>query len=157
MVVTARIERLRLAETFTIARESQDEADVVQVEISHDGVTGRGEGAPIARYAESAESARAFAVEHAALLGDDPFALEEIGARWRRSPGEQAAKAALDGALHDLVGKLLGVPVWRLLGLPRIGPPTSWTIWLGDPDDMARRAERVAGAVSAAEAEARRR
>jgi L-alanine-DL-glutamate epimerase-like enolase superfamily enzyme len=37
------------------------------------------------------------------------------------------------------------VPVWRLLGLRRQGPPTSWTIWLGDPDDMAQRAERVAG------------
>ena len=60
-------------------------------------------------------------------------------------PGEHAAKAALDAALHDLQGKLLGVPVWRLLGLPRTGPPTSWTIWLGDPDDMARRTERVEG------------
>jgi L-alanine-DL-glutamate epimerase-like enolase superfamily enzyme len=46
-------------------------------------------------------------------------------------------------ALHDLCGKLAGVPVWRLLGLRRAGPPTSWTIWLGDPDDMARRTERV--------------
>jgi L-Ala-D/L-Glu epimerase / N-acetyl-D-glutamate racemase len=35
--------------------------------------------------------------------------------------------------------------VWRLLGLRRAGPPTSWTIWLGDPDDMARRAELVRG------------
>jgi L-alanine-DL-glutamate epimerase-like enolase superfamily enzyme len=59
-------------------------------------------------------------------------------------PGENAAHAALDGALHDLQGKLLGVPVWRLLGLPRTGPPTSWTVWLGDPDDMARRAEKAA-------------
>src|SRR5439155_5729208 len=41
--------------------------------------------------------------------------------------------------------KLAGVPTWRLLGLRRAGPPTSWTIWLGDPDDMARRAERVRG------------
>jgi L-alanine-DL-glutamate epimerase-like enolase superfamily enzyme len=60
-------------------------------------------------------------------------------------PGEQAAKAALGAALHDLCGKLAGQPVWRLLGLRRAGPPTSWTIWLGDPDDMARRTERVRG------------
>jgi L-alanine-DL-glutamate epimerase-like enolase superfamily enzyme len=46
-------------------------------------------------------------------------------------------------ALHDLCGKAAGVPVWRLLGLRREGPPTSWTIWLGDPDDMARRTEHV--------------
>src|ERR671933_51694 len=50
----------------------------------------------------------------------------------------------LEAALHDLQGKLTGLPVWRLLGLRRAGPPTSWTVWLGDPDDMARRAERAA-------------
>src|SRR5262249_45401449 len=77
------------------------------------------------------------------LLGDDPFALEDVGERLSAIPGEQAAKAALDGALHDLQGKLLGVATHRLLGLPRTGPPTSWTIWLGDPDDMARRAEEA--------------
>jgi L-Ala-D/L-Glu epimerase len=54
-----------------------------------------------------------------------------------------AAKSAVDAALHDLCGKLTGRPVWQLLGLRRTGPPTSWTIWLGDPDDMARRAEQV--------------
>jgi len=143
--IDARIVRLRLAETFVIAREARDEEDVVQVELTHEGVTGRGEAAPIERYDESAESALAFVREHGPLVGDDPFALEQIGARLAAVPGEQAAKAALDAALHDLQGKLLGVPVWKLLGLPRIGPPTSWTIWLGDPDDMARRTERVAG------------
>src|SRR4029453_8292025 len=100
--------------------------------------------APIDRYDETGESALAFVVDHAGLLGDDPFALEEVGARLAEGPREHAAKAALDAALHALQGKLLGIPVWRLLGLPRTGPPTSWTIWLGDPDDMARRAEQAA-------------
>jgi L-Ala-D/L-Glu epimerase len=145
MEIAARTARLELAETFVIARESADWADVVQVEIRHGGHVGRGEAAPIERYHETAASALAFLEEHSALVGDDPFALEQIGARLAGIPGENAAKAALDAALHDLQGKLLGVPVWRLLGLPRVGPPTSWTIWLGDPDDMARRAERVAG------------
>lgn len=144
MDVGAQIVTLRLAETFVIARESQDAADVVHVTIEHQGLVGRGEAAPIDRYDETAESARAFVEEHGGLVGDDPFALEEIGARLAELPGEQAAKAALDAALHDLQGKLLGVPAWRLLGLPRTGPPTSFTIWLGDPDDMARRTERVA-------------
>jgi L-alanine-DL-glutamate epimerase-like enolase superfamily enzyme len=140
----AEIVRLHLAETFRISRETQDVADVVHVELRHAGVVGRGEAAPIERYAETAGSALAFVEEHGALLGDDPFALEEVGGRLADLPGEQAAKAALDAALHDLVGRLLGVPVWRLLGLPRVGPPTSWTVWLGDPDDMARRAEGAA-------------
>jgi len=142
--VAARIVRLQLAETFVIAREAADYADVVQVSLTHEGVTGHGEAAPIERYDESAESALRFIDDHGALVGDDPFALEDVGERLASIPGEQAAKSALDAALHDLQGKLLGVPVFKLLGLPRTGPPTSWTIWLGDPDDMARRAEGAA-------------
>ena len=142
MELAARITTLRLAETFVIAREASDEAEVVQVEVRHDGVSGFGEAAPIERYDESAASALAYVEEHASLLGDDPFALEEI--ERRLPPGQNAARAALDGALHDLQGKLLGIPIWQLLGLPRAGPPTSWTVWLGDPDDMARRAEQAA-------------
>lgn len=141
MEMSARVVTLKLAETFVISRESSDEDDVVQVELRHEGVSGFGEAAPIERYAESAASALAYLDEHAGLLGSDPFALEEIEARLPE--GENAAKAAIDGALHDLQGKLLGVPVWKLLGLPRAGPPTSWTVWLGDPDDMARRAAKA--------------
>ena len=141
MEVEARIVRLELAETFVIAREASDFADVVHVAVRHAGATGYGEAAPVERYDESARSAKRFVDERAELLGDDPFALEEIDERLAGVPGELAAKAALDAALHDLQGKLLGVPTGRLLGLPRSGPPTSWTVWLGDPDDMARRAE----------------
>src|SRR5262245_18348036 len=144
MEVEARIVRLQLAETFVIAREAADYADVVHVSLTHEGVTGFGEAAPVDRYGESAASALRFVDDHGRLVGDDPFALEDIGERLGAIPGEQAAKSALDAALHDLQGKLLGIPAFRLLGLPRTGPPTSWTIWLGDPDDMARRAEKAA-------------
>jgi L-alanine-DL-glutamate epimerase-like enolase superfamily enzyme len=128
-----------LAETFTIARSSEDEAEVVQVAVTHSGVTGYGEAAPIARYDESADSALAW-LEHV-TLGDDPWALDDIQAAL--PPGEQAARAAIDAALYDLQGKLVGQPVYKLLGLRRTGPPTSWTVWLGDPDDMARRAQKA--------------
>src|SRR2546421_12213935 len=134
-----------MAETFVIARGASDEAEAVFVEIRHDGVSGFGEANPIERYDESASSAFACLQEAEELLGDDPFALEAIGARLAERPGEHAAKAGIDAALHDLCGKLAGVPVWRLLGLERSGPPTSWTIWLGDPDDMAQRAEQGRG------------
>jgi L-alanine-DL-glutamate epimerase-like enolase superfamily enzyme len=142
--VDAQVQRLQLAETFVIARDSTDVADVVHVALSHKGVTGYGEAAPIDRYGESVDSAKSFVEEHAELIGDDPFALEDVGERLAAIPGEQAAKAAIDAALHDLQGKLLGLPAFQLLGLPRSGPPTSWTVWLGDPDDMAQRAEWVA-------------
>jgi L-alanine-DL-glutamate epimerase-like enolase superfamily enzyme len=138
---SARIVTLELAETFVISRSARDTEEVLVVELRHSGVSGFGEAAAIDRYAESAESARAYVEEQAATLGDDPFALEEV---LERLPAREfAARAALDAALHDLQGKLLGQPVWRVLGLRRAGPPTSWTVWLGDPDDMARRAEKA--------------
>jgi L-Ala-D/L-Glu epimerase len=139
--LSARIVTLDLAETFTIARGSQDTAEVVEVEIRHDDVSGFGEAAPIGRYGESAASALAYVQGVADRLGDDPFALDEV---MRRLPSEQfAARAAIDAALHDLSGKLAGEPVWRFLGLERLGPPTSWTIILGTPDEMAAKAARA--------------
>jgi L-alanine-DL-glutamate epimerase-like enolase superfamily enzyme len=138
--ISASIVTLRLAETFTISRSSEDEADVVQVEVRHGDVSGYGEAAPIEHYSETAASARAWLEQ--AELGDDPFALDEFAERL--PPGEQAARSALDAALYDLQGKLTNLPVYKLLGLRRAGPPTSWTIWLGDPDDMARRTEKIA-------------
>jgi L-alanine-DL-glutamate epimerase-like enolase superfamily enzyme len=141
MEVSARVVTLELAERFVISRSAQETADVVHVELEHKGERGYGEAAPSDRYGESAESALAYVQEHAERLGDDPWALDEIESDLPRE--EFAARSAIDAALHDLQGKLAGVPVWRLLGLRRQGPPTSWTVWLGDPDDMARRAEAV--------------
>jgi L-Ala-D/L-Glu epimerase / N-acetyl-D-glutamate racemase len=139
--VSTRIVTLELAETFVISRSARNSEDVLIVELRHSGVSGFGEAQPLDHYGESVESAHGYVEEHAAQLGDDPFALEEV---MERLPArELAARAALDAALHDLQGKLLGQPVWRLLGLRRAGPPTSWTVWLGDPDHMAGRAEKA--------------
>jgi L-alanine-DL-glutamate epimerase-like enolase superfamily enzyme len=138
--LTARKATLHLAETFVISRGAEDDAEVVQVEVSHDGVSGFGEAAPIDRYDESPASALAWL--EGVELGDDPFALDEIADAL--PPGEQAARAAVDAALHDLQGRLTGRPVYGLLGVRRAGPPSSWTVWLGDPDDMAGRAEKAA-------------
>jgi L-alanine-DL-glutamate epimerase-like enolase superfamily enzyme len=138
--LSARIVTLPLGERFTISRESQDDVELTQVELRHEGVSGFGEAAPIARYEQSAASALAWL--GGVALGDDPWALDQLWATL--PPGEAAARSALDAALHDLQGKLVGLPVHRVLGLRRDGPPTSWSIWLGDPDDMARRAEAAA-------------
>ncbi len=111
MELSARIVTLRLAETFVIARESSDEEDVVQVELTHDGVTGFGEGAPIERYGESGESALAYLEAAAGGLGDDPFALEQFEEslpprrargprRARRRAARPAGEAARDSGLE---------------------------------------------------------
>ena len=76
MHVESTVVRLRLAETFVIAREARDWEDVVQVELRHGDHVGRGEAAPIDRYDETPESAQAFIEQHGGLLGGDPFALE---------------------------------------------------------------------------------
>jgi L-Ala-D/L-Glu epimerase len=143
MRLSHRAATLRLQEPFTISRATDEEVDEIFVELELDGIAGYGEASPQDVYGESVESAGTFLDGTEELLCDDPFALEEIERRLAERPGEMAAKAAIDSALHDLCGKVADQPVWRLLGLDRAGPPTSWTIWLGDPDDMARRAERV--------------
>src|SRR5215212_7541690 len=141
MQVEARVVDLKLTEPFVIARGTETEVEVVQVELASNGELGLGEAAPIERYDESAQSALAYVEANADELGDDPFALDEI---FERLPAEEfAARSAIDSALHDLCGKHAGLPVWRLLGLRREGPPTSWTITLKDPDEMARDAERA--------------
>ena len=141
MELSSRVVELELEEPFVIARGTETVVEVVQVEVRGGGEVGYGEAAPIERYDESAASALEYLEAAAPSIGDDPFALDEI---FERLPREQfAARAALDAALHDLCGRIAQLPVWRMLGLRRGGPPTSWTITLGEPDAMARAAERA--------------
>jgi L-Ala-D/L-Glu epimerase len=144
MRLRAHTATLALAATFAIARGARETQDVVRVELEHDGVTGLGESTPVYYWDETPESALAFLTgEVPALLGDDPFALEAIGARLAARPGEQAAKAALDAALHDWIGKRLGQPLWRLLGLSPTGPPTSYTIGIDTVEGTVERTRRA--------------
>jgi L-Ala-D/L-Glu epimerase len=131
---------LALAEEFKIARHSRTEQEVVQVELEHDGLVGRGEAAPVYYRGETVESASAFLEEAGPRLGDDPFALERL----LGSPnGDAAGRAALDAALHDWIGRRLGEPVWRLFGLSRQTPVTSYTIAI---DSIEGTRERVRAA-----------
>jgi L-alanine-DL-glutamate epimerase-like enolase superfamily enzyme len=140
--LTTRTVSLALAEEFGIARGSRTEQAVVQVELSHDGTTGRGEAAPVYYRNETTTTASAFLAEVADALGDDPFALEEI---LRPLDGDAAGRAALDAALHDWVGRRLGVPVWRLLGLSRDAPVTSYTLGIDTLEGTRDRARRAGG------------
>ena len=77
------------------------------------------------------------------LVGDDPFALESIGERLEDVDGQAAAKATLDAALHHWIGKRLGLPLWRLLGLAPDAPPTSYTIGIDTLEGTRDRARRA--------------
>jgi L-alanine-DL-glutamate epimerase-like enolase superfamily enzyme len=136
--------RLHLRHPFNIARttrSSDTDKEVLLVRIEHDGQIGWGEAAPISYYHQSLDSAEASLRRAGGLLGDSPFRLEEIHERlWREMPDQSAVIAALDGALHDLIGKRLGVPVWKMLGLNAEKVPlTSFTIGIDDMETIARK------------------
>jgi L-Ala-D/L-Glu epimerase len=146
MEISSGVRTLTLAETFTIARGSTDAEQVVWAEISHGGQIGRGEGAPDDRYGESVEAARGFIDRSRELLGDDPLALEAIEERLRARRGSVVGCCAVECALHDLAGKLMGQPTWRLLGLADRTPETSYTIGIDSIEGTADRARRAAAA-----------
>ena len=133
---------------FRIARDVTTDFENVIVELHHGGQVGLGEAAP-RPYFHGEDVPRVLRTVRKAglLLGDDPFQIQDITSRLAAAfPASPAARAAIDMALHDLVGKILRRPVWQLLGLnPRRMPPTSFTIGLDEPEAMARRAAAVKG------------
>src|SRR4051794_20280784 len=134
---------LALRETFQIARGAADEETVVAVEFERDGVAAHGEGAPVDYWGETpAGMVAALEAEGDAVIGDDPFAAVERVRGW---DGPQGAKMALDGALHDWVGRRAGLPTWKLLGTDRLTPPTSYTIGIDTVEGTADRTRRATG------------
>jgi L-alanine-DL-glutamate epimerase-like enolase superfamily enzyme len=124
---------LALRHTFRLARGDSDTRRVLMVEIEHDGLVGRGEAAPIARYGQDADSAARAAEAMVARL-EDPRLFESAAARIA-VPGQPAAEAAIDMALRDLAGKRLGVPLYELMGIdPSSMPLTSFTIGMDTPE-----------------------
>ncbi len=116
---------LPLVHTFTIARGSERAARTVLFRLHWNGLTGLGESAPTPRYQESVESVLAFFAQHAPVV-DDPYSLDVL-----LTGIPPAARCGFDLALHDLIGKDVGRPLWRLLGLDRHATPfTSFTIGL---------------------------
>jgi len=133
---------LRLTTPFRIARGVQETSPNVIVEIVHHDHRGYGEASPTEYYGESPASVLACIDLFKGDLGDDPFALEDIMKRLDHTIGlNPSAKAAVDMALYDLMGKILGVPLYKLLGLNAAKTPfTSFTIGLDSPAQMAKKA-----------------
>ena len=136
---------LETTHVFRISRSAADRYRNVIAEVEHDGVTGIGEAAPSGFYGENAETVSNALDRFAPLLGEDPFALEIVEERLDRClPGNYAAKAAVDMALHDLIGKLSGQPLHKLFGLSGMKPlPTSFTIGLDEIEVMQRKVEEA--------------
>ncbi|MEX2157754.1 MAG: dipeptide epimerase [Gemmatimonadales bacterium] len=124
---------------FVIARGSTNGYKRAWVRIvDSDGREGWGEADPSSFYGESLETVLAALDRLSTHLPSDPFDLEAAEARWAQVvPKNGSARAALSAALHDLVGKRLGQPLWRLWGLdPKKAPISSFTIGLDTPEKM---------------------
>ncbi|MDZ7373472.1 MAG: dipeptide epimerase [candidate division KSB1 bacterium] len=129
--------RLELKHAWTLSRGTSHFKENVFVELECDGVVGLGEAAHNVRYGESLESTQQ-ALEQARPLLEraDPWVFVDTQLALRQHiQGQNAAKAALDMAMLDWVGKKLGVPLYRFWGLdPRKAPQTTYSIGIDTPE-----------------------
>ncbi len=133
-MITVTTDLFPLARAFTISRGSKTEAQVLTVTVTRDGLTGRGECVPYARYGESLDSVRA-------QIDALPQDVTRQALQALLPPG--AARNAVDCALWDHQAKAAGQPVWRLAGLAEPGPvTTAYTLSLDTPDAMRAAAAR---------------
>jgi L-Ala-D/L-Glu epimerase len=128
------------SEPFAISRGTSTAFERVVLTLRADGLTGRGEAAPTARYDQDApSSARALA----SVGISDPHDIE--GTLLDNGHLPPASKAALDAALHDLAARRAGVPLYEFLGLPRPSPVSAYTLGIADPATTVERAKRLCG------------
>ena len=142
---------LQLKHTFTVAGSSRSETPDVLLTVTHEGLTGYGEASMPPYLGESIASVLAFLGKVNLSAFHDPFAMSDIHAYLDAlSPGDWAAKAAIDIALHDLQGKMTGMPLWKLWGLSplsggRESLPTTFTIGIDTPANVRAKTLEVAG------------
>ncbi|TAJ13769.1 dipeptide epimerase [Marinilabiliaceae bacterium JC017] len=127
---------LKLKHVFTLASSSRTTTPVMLIELEYDGVIGYGEASMPPYLGESHETATKFLSGLNLHQFTDPFLMDDILAYVENSaPGNYAAKASVDIALHDLVGKLIGQPWFKMWGLNRNKTPeTSYTIGIDTPE-----------------------
>lgn len=147
MVLSFEPYELKLQHTFTVASYSRTTTPDVQVRIGFDGFTGYGEASMPPYLGQSVESVTRFLKKVDLGKFKDPFQIDDILSYVDGiNDGDTAAKAAVDIALHDLVGKLMGVPWYRIWGLnPEKAPNTTFTIGIDKPEVVREKTEECAG------------
>ncbi len=138
---------LDLKHVFTVASFSRKTTPTVQVEIELDGITGYGEASMPPYLGESIESVTKFLGKVNLDQFNDPFLMEDILSYVDGiEPGNHAAKAAVDIALHDLTGKIMGVPWYKIWGLNKQNTPsTSFTIGIDTAEVVKEKTLEAAG------------
>jgi len=147
MALSYRPYELRLAHTFTVSSYSRKTTPGVQVEIAWEGLTGHGEASMPPYLGHTVESVCAFLSKVDLGRFESPFLLEDIMAYLDElSDGDSPAKAAVDIALHDLVGQALGVPLYKMWGYnPAKAGPTTFTIGIDTPEIVRQKTQECAG------------
>jgi L-alanine-DL-glutamate epimerase-like enolase superfamily enzyme len=127
---------LELKHVFTIATSSRSTTPAMLTEIEYNGVVGYGEASLPPYLGEMPETVKSFFSKVDLGKYDNPFDLETIlGDIDKIMPGNHAAKASIDIALHDLIGKILGQPWYNIWGYDKSRTPyTSFTIGIDTPD-----------------------
>lgn len=138
---------LQLRHTFTVSSYSRKTTPGVQVQIDYEGFTGYGEASMPPYLGQSVETVCSFLSRVNLEQFNGPFCIEDIMSYLDTlSEGDNAAKAAVDIALHDLVGKLLGAPWYKIWGLnPEKTPNTTYTIGIDTEEMMKTKTIEVAG------------
>ncbi len=143
---------LQLQHIFTVSGCSRSQTPDVLIAISHEGVTGYGEASMPPYLGESIESVCAFLSRVDLSPFDDPLCTDDILSYVMHLDDAEddahnfAAKAAIDIALHDLVGRILGQPLWRLFGLsPERCTYTTYTIGIDTPEVVRQKVREVKG------------
>ena len=136
---------LKLRHAFNLARYSRTTTPDIQVQLEYDGVVGYGEASMPPYLGESVESVTKFLNSLDLGQFNDPFRIEDILSYVDGvAPGNRAAKASVDIALHDLLGKIMGQPWYKIWGLdPAKAPVTSFTIGI-DTEEVVRQKVREA-------------
>ena len=146
MQLSFRPYELQLRHAFNLARSQRTTTPGVQVQITLDGITGYGEASMPPYLGENVESVTTFLSKLDLAQFKDPFRLEDIHEYMESvAPNNRAAKASVDIALHDLTGKIMGQPWYKIWGLnPDRTPNTSFTIsYDADPAEMQRKIEET--------------
>lgn len=132
---------------FGTAYNVVTESDHILVRLRWENIEGLGEAAPVHYHSETADTVSVILQmwQRQNILGDDPFAIAEIAKRLNASIyGNASAKAAVEMALYDLCGQIVGQPIYKMLGLPGLkSAMTSFTIAIDSLDKMEKKTEEA--------------
>lgn len=137
---------LKLRHAFNLAKSSRTTTPDVQVRIEYDGLVGYGEASMPPYLGESVESVCKYLSGLDLSRFSDPFCFEELHEYMDSlAPNDRAAKASVDIAMHDLVGKIMGQPWYKIWGLnPDKAPDTSFTIGIDKADVVRQKVDEAA-------------